>query len=365
MSTHQALVEALLMKSILGQELVDTKFHLFSGRSANPRKVTRLQALSANDIVLAAHSDFFAELSSRTGSTDATLVDFDGGSAFEDGMALDDYAYASDSDLEDEEEGEGKAGQTPVSDETAVLEGDMSSNDDDDDDLLVVGDARSEIDSTPQFSTSDQLPTDGTYWCETRPSGPLLLYLYTDKIVFSPIKSQGQPRANVDAPNPSALWPCSPKSMYRLACKVRLDGIRDQAFYAIRSGLDAGNILQELSSSLTSKYPAILQIQVEVLLQHISSVSVIQNIPSLLRRIADSQLPHGADIIIDLYQKILLRYHPLALALANAPPPLQSDGELEPRDMPSSPLPHPSVPEPVTTGLKITTSKGGKKKKKM
>lgn len=148
MSNHQALVEALLMKSLLGYELVDTKFHLFSGRSAHPRKVTRLQALSANDIVLTARSEFFAELSSGTGSPDATFVDFDGGSAYEDGMALDDYGYDSDSDLEEEEEEE--AIQTPDSDETAVLKGNTSeSDDDDDDDLLFVADARSK--STQQM----------------------------------------------------------------------------------------------------------------------------------------------------------------------------------------------------------------------
>jgi hypothetical protein len=60
--------------------------------------------------------------------------------------------------------------------------------------------------------------------------------------------------------------------------------------------------------------------QVEVLFNHIASVPVIQNIPSLVKRIADSQLPHGADIIIDLFQKVLLKYHPQAMALASAPP---------------------------------------------
>ena len=86
-----------------------------------------------------------------------------------------------------------------------------------------------------------------------------MLYLYTDKINFSPLKStMGQAEVNVEAPNSSTLWPCSPKSMYRLACKVRLDGIRDQAFAAIRSGLNEENILQELSSSLTSKLVAFL-----------------------------------------------------------------------------------------------------------
>ncbi|KAG2143597.1 hypothetical protein DEU56DRAFT_910729 [Suillus clintonianus] len=362
MSNHQALVEALLMKSLLGYELVDTKFHLFSGRSAHPRKVTRLQALSANDIVLTARSEFFAELLSGTGSPDATFVDFDGGSAYEDGVALDDYGYDSDSDLEEEEEKE--AIQTPDSDETVVHKGNTSeSDDDDDDDLLFVADARSEIDSTDGdriLASASQAPMPITSApiqhklsvvnCRNilvrdtafRTWKALLLYLYTNKIIFSPLKSQGQPRANVEAPDPSTLWPCSPKSMYRLACKVRLDSLRDQAFYAIRSSLNAGNILQELSSSLTSKYPAILQMQVDILLQHIASVDVIQNMPSLARRIADSQIPHGADIMIDLYRKMLLQYHPQALALAEAPTERESprsDGGLSCRGIPSTPPP--------------------------
>ncbi|KAG2028486.1 hypothetical protein BDR03DRAFT_1078038, partial [Suillus americanus] len=334
MSDRQALVEALLMKSILGQDLVDTKFHLFSGRSAHSRKVSRLQALSANDVVLTARSDFFAELLSRTGSPDATFVDLDSGSAFEDDMAFDDYGYASDSDLEDDDDDE--ASQTPVSDETAAIEDD--DNDDDDDGLLIVADVGCKTDSTvgdpipaspPQAVTSItsapiqyKLPVANCRNILVRDTAfrtwkALLLYLYTNKIVFSPLKSQGQPRAHMEGPNPSTLWPCSPKSMYRLGRKVRLDSVRDQAFNAIRNSLDAGNILQELSSSFTSKYPEILQMHVQVLLQHITSVPVIQNIPSLVRRIVDSQLPHGADIIIDLYQKFLLQYHPQALALAN------------------------------------------------
>ncbi|OAX32142.1 hypothetical protein K503DRAFT_677382, partial [Rhizopogon vinicolor AM-OR11-026] len=88
-----------------------------------------------------------------------------------------------------------------------------------------------------------------------------------------------------------------------------LDDVRDRALSAMRLSWNEENILHELSSSFTSKYPAILQMQVEVLLKHIASVPVMQNIPSLIRRIADSQLPHGADIILDLYQKVLLRYH--------------------------------------------------------
>jgi len=63
--------------------------------------------------------------------------------------------------------------------------------------------------------------------------------------------------------------------------------------------------------------------QVDILSQHIASIPVIQNIPALVKRIANSQLPHGADIITSLYQKVLLQYHPQALALANTPPEIQ------------------------------------------
>ncbi|KAG2117654.1 hypothetical protein BD769DRAFT_1777983 [Suillus cothurnatus] len=337
MSDHQALVEALLMKSILGQDLVDTKFHLYSGRSPLSRKTSQLQALSANDVVLTARSEFFAELLSRTGPSDATFVDFDDGSVFEDGMALDDYGYASDSDLEDEDDDE--ASQTQVSDKITAppIVRKTSESDENDDDSFVMAGGRGKIDSTicdpipglpPQAVTPTTFsPIQPVVNCRNilvrdtafRTWKALLLYLYTNKLVFSPLKSQGKPRADVEGPNPSTLWPCSPKSMYRLGCKVRLDSVRDQAFCAIRDSLNAENILQELSSSFTSKYPAILQMQVQVLVQHITAVPVIQNIPSLIRKIVDSQLPHGADIMIDLYQNFLLQHHPQALARANAP----------------------------------------------
>jgi hypothetical protein len=48
----------------------------------------------------------------------------------------------------------------------------------------------------------------------------LLYYLYTDEIVFAPLRSQGNRTTrccSLEGPPP-----CSPKSMYRLACKVRL-----------------------------------------------------------------------------------------------------------------------------------------------
>jgi len=302
-------------------------------------------------------------------------------------MTLDDYGYGSDSDLEDE--GEEQAGHTPA----VVTKGESSESDDDDDLLVVAGATRSEID----FTVDDPIPTTSPprgamYTSVSSQHKPrvvdcrnmlvrdtafrtwkaLILYLYTDKLVFSPLKSQRWPRKkNVVATDPSTLWPCSPKSMYRLACKVRLNEVRDRAFSEIRSNLNEDNILQELSSSFTSKYPAILKMQVEVLLDHIASVPVIQNMPSLVKRIADSQLPHGADIIIDLFQKILLRYHPQELALANGPPDGERPAPMISKSWPPQPTPQPgglwnnikvdATPSPVTREVSKDEVRRGEK----
>jgi len=59
---------------------------------------------------------------SKTGSSDATFVDFECDPAFENAVALDDYGYGSDSDLEDDDEDE-QLGQTHASDKTLGLEG--------------------------------------------------------------------------------------------------------------------------------------------------------------------------------------------------------------------------------------------------
>jgi hypothetical protein len=89
------------------------------------------------------------------------------------------------------------------------------------------------------------------------------------------------------------------------------------------------SLSRPFANSRDIRYPEILQMHVQVLLQHITSVPVIQNLPSLVRRIVDSQLPHGGDIIIDLYQQFLLQYHFRALALAEMESaPSQPDGEL-------------------------------------
>jgi hypothetical protein len=81
--------------------------------------------------------------------------------------------------------------------------------------------SRSVLVKDTAFNTCGLLPY---YWClsliDLHSWLAFLYYMYTDEIVFAPLRSQGSRTARRRSLNEPP--PCSPKSMYRLACKVRL-----------------------------------------------------------------------------------------------------------------------------------------------
>jgi len=58
-----------------------------------------------------------------------------------------------------------------------------------------------------------------------------------------------------------------------------------------------------------------------VLYSHIASPPVVAHFPALARRIANKELPHGADIVIGVHTRLLKEPHPLPLM---PPPSLRS-----------------------------------------
>ncbi|KAG1737501.1 uncharacterized protein EDB91DRAFT_1140199 [Suillus paluster] len=294
MSSNQARINALLRKSLIG-ELLDTQFNLFSARSKREGNVTKLQSLFANDEALAVSSEYFTSLLSEKTLSDPALVELQDYHACEEGISLDEYGYASDSDLEEEEN------------ETNEMVPD--------DEMLELCAAE----RTPLTASIKNYAPKGVQ--RTIPSRILLVtdtafntweallyYLYTDEIVFAPLRSQASKIAkhrSLDEPPP-----CSPKSMYRLACKIKQEKLQDKALAAIRSRLTENNILQELSSSLTPRFPAILEMEVEILFQHISTPTVMKDFPTLIQRIASAGLPHGADIMTKLHERMLRQHYP-------------------------------------------------------
>ncbi|THH32522.1 hypothetical protein EUX98_g1701 [Antrodiella citrinella] len=78
----------------------------------------------------------------------------------------------------------------------------------------------------------------------------LYLYDFNDYIVFNPLQSSKTPLSSDPSSSPET-WPCSPKSMYRLAHKFKLFELEDKARDNIKQGLTAENIIQELFNDFT------------------------------------------------------------------------------------------------------------------
>ncbi|KAG1848456.1 hypothetical protein F4604DRAFT_1687731 [Suillus subluteus] len=206
MPRNEARIYGLLRKSLVG-ELLDTQFDLFSARSTRAGNVTKPRALFANHEALAASSE-------------------------------------RDPPHDLDEEGEGGEIDEIVKDRLPY------------DDILKMRKRMSRTASDSNLATKGMqriilnrrvLVTDTAFniW------QALLYYLYTDEIVFVPLRSQGSKigrHGSLDGPPP-----CSPKSMYRLACKIKHDKLQAKALAAIHSSLTEHNIVQEWSSSLKSR----------------------------------------------------------------------------------------------------------------
>lgn len=302
MSSNQARINALLRKSLTG-ELLDTQFYLFSVRSKREGNVTNLQSLFANDEALTAGSEYFSSLLSKDSTpNDSAVVEFQDYHTCEAGISLDEYDYASDSDLDEEEE----------TDETVQ---------DNEKCTQVSAERVSRTASVKDFATKGAqriIPSRTVLVTDTAFNTwqALLDYLYTDEIVFAPLRSQagkpGRCRRLGEAP------PCSPKSMYRLACKIKHDKLQAKALAAICSSLTEHNIIQELSSSLTSRFPAILEMEIEILFQNIVTPTIMKDFPTLIQRIASANLPHGADILTKLHERMLKQHYPRIVSPAPA-----------------------------------------------
>ena len=60
-SGKQERIEDFLRKSLLGEELVNTQFHLFSARSLPSGRVLKPRVLCANNVLLAKSSKYFLD----------------------------------------------------------------------------------------------------------------------------------------------------------------------------------------------------------------------------------------------------------------------------------------------------------------
>ncbi|KAH7905972.1 hypothetical protein BJ138DRAFT_1130188 [Hygrophoropsis aurantiaca] len=135
----------------------------------------------------------------------------------------------------------------------------------------------------------------------------LIYYCYTGQTAFAPLKSRGviTARSSEHDSDATTCTPCSPKSMYRLADALGIDALKDAALAAIRSDLSKENILGETFSKFTSKYPAIQDMEVALLIKHRSAREVVQEFPVKIQMIFRGEIPHAEKAHADFMQRLL------------------------------------------------------------
>jgi hypothetical protein len=67
--------------------------------------------------------------------------------------------------------------------------------------------------------------------------------------------------------------------------------------------------------------------EVESLFQHVATPTVMKDFPTLIKRIvgAGAGLPHGADILIQLHERMLKQHYPRVVSPKPAPQPVYVD----------------------------------------
>ncbi|KAG9310050.1 hypothetical protein JVU11DRAFT_10093 [Chiua virens] len=346
-TTKQERIEEFMRKSLLGEEVINTQFHLFSARSSVSGRVVEPRVLCANNDLLAKSSKYFLDLlSSDVDPSDTSMFDLFDENEVPNDLRIDDYGYGSDSDLDEYPTSSKVNTESHSKGDTELFEGGIGSVDGfvtsspqtGMDELLSVtkdGAESVESDETAVQETpgSKRLGKDAAVRLRSLSSRHILIkdtafqtwytllnYLYTGKITVLPLSSSTGGRKSHECSTSSLDKPrCSAKSMYRLACKTGLDDLRNKTFSFIRSHLTEQNILKELSSRLGSKHPELLEMELDILYSHIASPAVVAGFPAFARRIANGELPHGAEIIVGIHTRVLKEPHSVPLKLAPIP----------------------------------------------
>ncbi|KAG2368377.1 hypothetical protein BDR07DRAFT_67799 [Suillus spraguei] len=120
-------------------------------------------------------------------------------------------------------------------------------------------------------------------------------YCYTGQVSFYPLKSKDPlSRRN----NTTQTLRCSPKSMYRLALKLKNARLEALAFQAIKSSLSKSNILDEAFSWFTSQYPDIHKLELELLIESRSAPEVSSRLERIIGSVTRGERPYAQAMLL-------------------------------------------------------------------
>ncbi|KAJ6509664.1 hypothetical protein DFH09DRAFT_1198800 [Mycena vulgaris] len=271
-------MEQALEETLTGKELVNIKFYAFSHRGS--QCVTHPLALFANSALLRGFSDDLDGLLTGDGFSESVVVDLDSHKPEE--SYFEDYGYDSDSDLESEDEAEPSVAAGPASSPGTP-------------NVEVKAKVAPEIQPGARFARTGRVVVLKDTAFKTWKA--LLYYLYTRRVNFRPLKSEGPKVLVVNGPT------CSPKSMYRLADKLGLEELQALALASISSRLSEQNILQEVFSSFTSVYPVIQELEVGVLTSNFSEKAV-EGLKEMTHKLCEGEKPYCGETLFMIMRKM-------------------------------------------------------------
>lgn len=119
----------------------------------------------------------------------------------------------------------------------------------------------------------------------------LVLFLYTGEITFCDLQSTGKRQSSAELP-PTA---CSPKSMYRVAHMLELKELQDLCLKNIQSQLAAANIVAEVFSVFTSRYPEVSKIEIKAFKQYYTTC--VDEREKMMLKVARGEVPHCGEVL--------------------------------------------------------------------
>ncbi|RDX50130.1 hypothetical protein OH76DRAFT_1403001 [Lentinus brumalis] len=304
-----------LLASVVGQPFEDVKFWVFSRRTLDGAADTPLPLLANSSLIRKASLHFgflftagfaesgIADMDAPYPSTRLSFTEF--------------YDYASDSDLEDQDEEASAAIETvslPVDEDSRVHDGSPALADEEKPpESSGKGKQRATPDKSKDEDHAAKIAKPGkVVFLEDIAYATwkaFIVYAYLGELNFAPLRSENKTRPSrcLHSHGPP---PCSPKSMYRLAEKYDIVDLKQEALKSIQSKLSPHNILEEIFSTFTSLYPAVQAMELEYLHAHGGDTGIQARLPKWLEAMEDGHLPKGAAGIV---ASLLAKY--------TAPPP--------------------------------------------
>ncbi|KAJ6613968.1 hypothetical protein B0H10DRAFT_1951111 [Mycena sp. CBHHK59/15] len=302
-------LQRMMLDMIRGEEAVDIKLYAFSHRGDG--YVSHPRRMFAKAVLLEGHSK----------SLDALII---GGSVFDelklvdldlhdidDNTCFERYNYMADSDLDSEDEGNGRESATLSLDGSDHIRTPSGS---DEEAISEPGTPKldADFDASSLEPLKDDVPSD--LITRSRPASParrmgrmgrvvfhkgsafktwnaLLHYFYTGKIRFT----DTEPRPSTSEGEHNEVPECSAKSMYRLADELGLEKLKALALLSLNSRLSASNVVSEVFSEFTSLYPELQDIQVEYLVSHYRDLT--PDVDQILDSICMGQRPYCRDVL--------------------------------------------------------------------